>query len=234
MARKISKSAAATAVAAAFSLLASPVGATELPRPADAPSAYDSDAENVQQHGYGGWGYGDWDDDDIDTGDVIAGVLILGTIAAAVATATHNNRDRYPARYPYPDEDYRYQTPRDSQRFESRGIDRAVDMCVAEVDRRSQKVASVDNAARTIDGWQISGQLQAGDAYSCQIGNDGRIGDVQVGGYGVDYVPGTDNQWDDATYERARIAQGAPPPLPETYESDDGRYESGDASEITQ
>lgn len=232
MARKISKSAAATAVAAAFSLLATPAAAVDLPRVNGAPVAYDGTAENAQNHRYGGWGRYD---NDIDAGDIIAGVVILGTIAAVASAAHNNNRDRYRTRYPYPDNDYRYRSSRDDgQRFESRGIDRAVDICVGEVERDRGRVGSVDNAARTIEGWEITGQVEGGGTFSCRIGNDGRISDVQVGSYGAGYQPTEDNQWDDEVYARARIAQNAVPPLPDTYETDDRRYDTGETGDFGQ
>ena len=77
----------ATAVAAAFSLLATPAAAVELPRPV-AVQAHDGDALNPERHRR-------WrrDRDDIDAGDVVAGVVILGAIAA-IAGAAKNRRDR--------------------------------------------------------------------------------------------------------------------------------------------
>lgn len=221
MALKIRKPAAATAAAAAFCLLATPVSAVDLPRPAAA-KAYDGEALDTERNRR--WRRGN----DIDAGDVIAGVVVLGAIAA-IAGAANNRRERY-ERYPapYPREDARYRTP-DNGYDSGRGIDRAVDMCVIEVERGRERVATVDTATRSSDGWRVSGELDNGSAYSCTIGNDGRISDVNLGAYGYGSAPGepvSDEQWDDEFYYRAREAQSAPPPLPEPY--DEG-YESAEA-----
>ena len=153
MALRSSKFAAATAVAAAFSLLATPVAAVELPRPA-AVEVYDGDALNAERDRHRRWHR---DHDDIDAGDVIAGVLVLGAIAA-IAGARQGNRDR--------DRDCDYDaiatsiprcrratsatsTPGDARAATTaRGIDRAVDMCVAEVERGAGRVGTVDSATR--------------------------------------------------------------------------------------
>ena len=100
MALTTHKLAAATAVAAAFSMLAAPAAAIDLPRPVAA-QAYDGDALNAERHRR-------WrrDRNDIDAGDVVAGVVILGAIAA-IAGAAKNRRDRgpYEERYPQRGED---------------------------------------------------------------------------------------------------------------------------------
>ncbi|HYD25894.1 MAG TPA: hypothetical protein VEB68_13975 [Croceibacterium sp.] len=218
MALKTSTLARATAVAAAFSLLATPVAAAELPRPAQA-KAYDSTGENVQRHRNRRWR----DRNDIDAGDVIAGVLVLGTIAAIAGAAKKDRQERYPERYPLPDDGAGYQTPGQYDRNRSQGMDRAVDMCVDEIERGADRVASVDGATRDRDGWRVSGELDTGAAYSCRIGNDGRISDIDVSGaYDAGYSEPSDGQWNDDDYARAREAQGVPPPLPE---EDDGRYD---------
>jgi hypothetical protein len=211
MALKTNKLAAATAVAAAFSMLATPV-----------------QARSHRWHHR----------DRVDAGDVIGGVLVLGAIAAIASAASNRYRaDRYPGRYPDPrDGDARYQAPRGDDRFESRGMDRAVDMCVGEVEQRSARVDTVDNASRDADGWAISGALENGASYSCRIGNDGRISDVRVGGREAGYdAPadnGSDDQWSDEDYARARTAQNdVPPPLPP---EDDGRYDTSDAPDFDQ
>lgn len=189
MASKINTWAAATLLAAALSMLATPVEAR-------------------------GWGGGRWHRDRIDAGDLLTGVLIVGGIAAIANAARNRENTRgYPPPYPTNDEP-RYRTPGDYGYRESRGIDRAVDMCVAEVERRSGRVDSVDGANRDRSGWQISGELENGAAYSCAIGNDGRISDVQISGarYGYGYgtapaAPADDSQWTDQDYARAREAQ---------------------------
>ena len=232
MPMRINKLAAATAVAAAFSMLATPVAAVELPRPATV-DAYDGDAGNAERHRR--WRH----DNDIDAGDVVAGVVILGAIAAIAGAANNRNRQRYEQRYPVPNEDYGYRTPGGYRGADSRGIDRAVDMCVGEVERGSERVGTVDSATRSGDGWNVSGQLESGAPYSCTVGNDGRIGDVYVGDRGVTYVPGTEGQWDDEYYAEARAGQDAADPTPDEDFGDedlgdDGRYETAQAPDFAQ
>lgn len=234
MALTTHKLAAATAVAAAFSLLATPAAAVDLPRPVAA-QAYDGDALNAERHRR-------WrrDRNDIDAGDVVAGVVILGAIAAiAGAAKSRRDRERYEERYPRPGEDYGYRTPGDYERSDSRGIDRAVDMCVGEVERalrqaqgERERVGSVDSATRSGEGWHISGELENGSTYSCTIGNDGRISDVFVGDRGTVYEGAADGQWDDDTYARAREDQGGAEPA--DGDLDDGRYETAQAPDFAQ
>ena len=116
-----SKLAAATAIAAAFSLAATPVAAAQLPRVPDQAMPQDPDALNVEGHGHHGghYGHGGWHGDDwhVDGGDVLAGVLILGGLAAISAIAgSHHHADPYPVPAPYPDaplppQDSGYQAP---------------------------------------------------------------------------------------------------------------------------
>ena len=225
----------ATAVAAAFSLLAIPAAAVDLPAPAAA-KAYDGDAGNVNRDRR-------WDrhrGDGIDVGDVLAGVLILGTIAA-VTDAAKDRRDggyRYPGRYPYPD-DAGYRS-RGDDRFESRGLDRAVDICVAEVERGGERVGTVDSANRGAAGWNVAGELDGGTSYSCRIGNDGRISDVRVDDYDGSYgygsapaAPAEDYEYDDDYYSRAREQEGYADPNARDYDYD-GRYEAAEAPDFQQ
>jgi len=208
----------ATAVAAVISLLATPAGAVDLPKPT-AVQAHDADALNAERHRR-------WrrDRNDIDTGDVVAGVVILGAIAAiAGAAKNRRERERYEGPYPQPGGDYGY------QRSDGRGIDRAVDMCVGEVERGRERVGSVDSATRSGDGWHVSGELESGSAYSCTIDNDGRVSDVNLGSYGYGTAPAEavpDGEWSDDDYAKARVEQGDP------YEGDDGRYETAQAPDF--
>jgi hypothetical protein len=232
MPTKINKLAATAAVAAVLSMLATPAAAVELPRPATV-DVYDSDALNAERNRR-------WrrDRNDIDTGDVIAGVVILGAIAA-IAGAGKNRRERERERYeqPYPqqNDDYGYQGG--YERSDGRGIDRAVDMCVGEVERGSDRVGSVDNASRSGEGWHVSGALENGEAYSCTIGNDGQIGDVTVGERSA-YAQPEDGQWSDADYARARANQDyAEREIDPNYledAGDDQRYETARAPDFAQ
>lgn len=211
----------ATAIAAAFSMLATPVAAVDLPRPATV-EAHGGDALNAERHRR-------WrrDRDDIDAGDVIAGVVVLGAIAA-IAGAAKNRRDRERYEpYPRPRADYGY------QRSDGHGIDRAVDMCVGEVERGDERVGSVDSATRSGDGWHVSGELESGAAYSCTIDNDGRISDVNLGSYGYGTAPAEalpDGEYDDDYYSRARENQRSAEP----YQDADGRYETAQAPDFAQ
>lgn len=202
MALRTNKLAAATAVAAAFSMVSpAPAAAVELPRPVTA-KAFDGDALDAERDRRRRWGR--HRDNGIDAGDVLAGVLILGGIAAIASAASKERaEDRYPARYP---DDVRYGTPSSEGRFESRGIDRAVDMCVREVERGQGYVAGVDSANRDAEGWRVAGELESGASFWCTIDNSGRISGV--GGSGTAYgEPVEDLQYDDDYYVRARAAQ---------------------------
>lgn len=192
----------ATAVAAALSMLATPVAAAELPH-AKPVAVHDAGAGDAHGYGRGRHRRGN----DIDAGDILTGVLILGGIAA-IAGAVENDRDE---RYRYP-EDAGYRRPEAQPRFESRGMDRAIDICVAEVEQRGQgRIGSVDSAARTGEGWHVAGALDDGASYACSIDNDGRVSDVEIGGYQASaesgFGAGADGQWSDEDYARAREAQ---------------------------
>lgn len=213
--------AAATAVAAAFSMLAVPVSAAELLRPATV-KAYDGEALNVEGHRRR------YRDNDIDVSDVIAGVVLIGAISAiAKAASGPRDRDRYETRYPYPEPDdgsAGYRAPAEGGRYSSRGIERAVDICVGEVERGSQPVGSIDAATRSADGWHVSGVLESGAPYACTIGNDGRVSEVFVGDNGDAYEGSADEQYSDEYYAAARAGQG--------YPGDDGRYEASRAPDF--
>lgn len=171
-----------------------------------------------------GWGDGrgrHHRDGGVDAGDVIAGVLVLGAIAAIVGFGNRNSRDderRREQRYPEPDYRNREETrPVDRANYQSsRGIDSAVSMCVDQVERGDARVDSVDNAARTSDGWRVSGVLDSGSGWNCWIDNDGRIREVDLAGIGAEsdggYATATaatgDRQLSDEAYARARAAQG--------------------------
>ena len=127
----------------------------------------------------------------VSTGDVFAGLLILGGIAAVASAASKDRDEReaddYRYREPYPDNRPVY---RESSSYSAGNIDSAVDQCVGEVERGDERVAAVDNAARTTSGWQISGQLDVGGNFSCAIDNDGRIRGIDLGdGYSYSAAP---------------------------------------------
>jgi len=197
--------AAAGALAAAFSLAATPAAAVDLPQPVQGfgpqqVETYNADAENMQ-HGWRRYR----GRDRVNAGDVLAGVLIIGGIAA-IASAASKDRNE-PRRYPdaYPDERERYR--QGDWRAQGTGMDRAVDMCVNEVERGPERVDSVDSASRTGEGWLVSGSLNTGAGFSCRIDNNGRIRDINLAGPRAGYAPyREDRQWSDDYYARARAA----------------------------
>lgn len=198
------KLAAATAVAAAFSLAATPAWAVELPRAPgqQVAKAGTTDAENRRHRGR--HGHGGWDDDDIDGGDILAGVLILGGLAAIASAASRNREQSYPEPESYPD-DIGYQAPRDSG-YRSGDMSQAVDTCVAEIEQGGERIASVDAASRDADGWRVSGELDGGAGYWCRIDGDGRVSGI--GGSGTAYAePVAEREYDDAYYARARASK---------------------------
>lgn len=208
MALTTNKLAAATAVAAAFSMLSTPAAAIELPHKAPVAArgeVHDADAGTAYDYRHRRWRGRDRDND-IDAGDVIAGVLVLGGLAAILGAG--KDRDDEPYRYP---EDARYRTPEPEPRYgSSSGIDRAVDVCTAEIANRGARVGSVESAARTGDGWQVAGELDDGASFACWIDDGGQVSDVEIGtGYEASTGAPGDGQWSDEAYARARSAQEA-------------------------
>lgn len=206
---RFSRLSAALVSAAALSLAATPAAAVELstasPTASRAAPAAWSDAGVTAERSR--WRHRRHHNDGIDAGDVIAGAVIIGGIAA-LAGAFDNDRDE-------PRVDYRYPHPA----YQSGGLDRAVDMCVAEIER-DVRVGSVDAVDRDAGGWRVSGSLYDGDGFTCRIGNDGRISDIDYGSGGVSYsteVGG--NQWSDEAYAAAwdRVDGPAPAPMQPAY-----------------
>ena len=202
------KLAAATAVAAAFSLVAAPAAAVELPRVAGQTQVAKAGALDVENRRHRGrHGHRDHDDD-IDGGDILAGVLILGGIAA-IASAVGKNREQ--ARYPAEssrdwDDDAGYTAPAPADGLGGGGIGRAVDKCVAEIEAGMGPVDRVEAAGRAADGWRVSGRLQDGADYWCTVDADGRVSGV--GGAGTAQAEQVgDGQYDDAYYAEARAAK---------------------------
>jgi len=214
--------AAASAFAAAISMSAGSAAAVDLPASAGPAAVHQAD----KAEGYGWRGYRHRRDR-VDAGDVLAGVLILGTIAA-VASAARNDRDRgYPdQREPWPQDRQRYDT-REWDDEGSRGLDRAVDICVDEVERGRGEVDIVDSVNRRGDGWDVRGRLDSGSAFTCRIGNDGRVGGIVVDGGRADAAPTDDRQYGDEVYARARASGNAPGTVIEG-EADDRPVWTGD------
>ena len=205
MVLKPGRIATAAAIAAMLSLPTSQTAAADFARLGPAKiGAYDAAGDRAD-----GWRRRHRHDGGVDAGNVIAGILVLGGIAA-IASAVTRDREEERVRYP---QDTRYRTSR-GDNSESRGLTRAVDMCVAEIERGRDRVSSVDDAARNASGWRVSGVLKGGAGFTCHIGNDGRIDDVSIGaGVGFrsgdrdDYRALEDRQYSDETYERLRAAE---------------------------
>ncbi|QFT78247.1 hypothetical protein [Erythrobacter sp. THAF29] len=217
---------------AAAAMIATPAAAADLPttqmqggatHSQFEQSRYDGETDIAKHHrrwGSRGW-YRHPHRHRVDAGDVLAGVLIIGGIAAIASAANDRKRDRY--------RDYDYRRTRDYDRDYDRrdrrrstgssGLDSAVDQCVSRIER-DVRVESVDGVDRTAEGWNVRGSLYNGDAFTCRIGNDGRIEEIDIGGYrGSAYeagdttrARGDDLQWSDASYiaARERVGQQAP------------------------
>ncbi|PNQ76999.1 hypothetical protein BA950_05920 [Erythrobacter sp. SAORIC-644] len=155
----------------------------------------------------------------VDAGDVIAGVLILGGIAA-VASAASSSRDRNP-RYPDPQRG-------DYHNDDTRGLDRAVSICVDEIERNA-RIQTVDAVNRNARGWSVTGSMYDGQSFSCVIGGNGRIDAIDYGrggdtygngysdgGYGYEANNGIDDrQYSDDYYAAARArTESAVPAYP--------------------
>ena len=151
-----------------------------------------------------GWG-GDWGRhrDRVDAGDVITGILIIGGIAAIASAASNDEkRQRERERQEREARDYRYEDRADpsggygeDSRPEWRagsscsgtstgvgGINVAIDRCVSEIERGSERVDGVETAAKQGDGWRIEGRMAGGEPFACTIDRDGRIRSASVGG----------------------------------------------------
>lgn len=213
----LSKSTSALALMAALSMAATPAAAVEMPLYTIGTSgpmaSHAAPAQDAADHHR-------WRryrrDRGIDAGDVLAGVLVIGGIAAIASAASKNKRDRdYRNRdYRYRDRDYRNQDSRyrdrrgDSRYDGARGLDNAVNMCVREIER-DVRVDTVDEVNRSGEGWRVTGSLYNGDGFTCRIGSDGRIEDVNFGQRSAGLAtPATDNQWDDNRYQSARADTG--------------------------
>lgn len=143
----------------------------------------------------GGWGGRRHHDDGISGGDVLAGVLVLGTIAAIASAASKNSRDKrereQDVRRPG-DDDWRYgDDSRDDSRPSDMGrpadlgsspdlgrnvaLDTAIDTCVADVERGTNRVDTVDNVNRQGDGWRVEGRTQGGASWNCSVDASGRV-----------------------------------------------------------
>ncbi|MBA4164184.1 MAG: hypothetical protein C0510_06075 [Erythrobacter sp.] len=238
---------AALAFGAVLSMAATPVAATEISAAGRSPTAtiahpvFDADAARADNYRHYRYRH---HRNHISTGDVLAGVLIIGGIAAIANAASRNDANRrYPDREP--ERDYDYRDRRGDARYDgARGIDRAVNMCVTQVER-DVRVDSVDSVDRTGEGWRVAGTLYNGEGFTCHIGSDGRIDTVDYAGFAArgDRQLGDDRYraaWANVDGQRSEPAPQADEeqtdgPLP-AYpggplpgESADDRYQTGEA-----
>ena len=86
---------------------------------------------------------------------------------------------------PYPERRAGYQAPARDDRYRSGGMAEAVDICVAEVEAGRGPVGSVDRASRSGEGWYVAGELDGGTPYACWIDGDGRVTDIEAGDFGA-------------------------------------------------
>ena len=206
---RLNRFAAASALAAAFSLSATPAMA----------------------HGY--YHHHRWHRDRVDGGDVLAGALIIGGIAAIASAANMQDRqDREPASPPPP-------LPADRQGYGNdqaepdTGLDRAADLCADAVERGPNRVESVDDVRRDRDGWAVAGVLQNGAGFTCRVGNDGQVQDVDIAGSRGDEPQAReddDNNTPPEADDRPEWHGDDAQPQPEP--QDDGRYSTSDAPDF--
>lgn len=152
----------------------------------------------AEARGHGGWG-GGWGGrgwrhhDRVDAGDIFAGILIIGGIAAIASAASKANKNRDTRREDDDrdyrgDDNYRESAPRYGERDdrpswqEGRGIDGAVNSCVSEVERSSNRIETVDAVNRDGQGWKVEGRVASGRSFACSVDGDGRIRSVTVDG----------------------------------------------------
>ncbi len=165
MTRRTTRFAAMLASAAALSMIATPAMANH------------------------GWGWG-WDGgrhrDRVDAGDVITGILIIGGIAAIASAASNKDKQKRYERRDRDDRDDGDYYERDNggdnrpQWQDGSGINGAINRCLGEVSRGSDRQGEVDSVSRDGDGWRVQGR-SAGGNFTCTIDRSGRIRNVEVG-----------------------------------------------------
>lgn len=220
------------AALAGTSLAAIPAAAADLPLPdasasqwqAAAPVFDASVAETAANHRYRPYRYRYRRGPNV--GDVLTGILILGTIGAVIDAVEGDDDRRYRDRdyrdRDYRDRDYRRDDRRrgDYRDYDSRGLDRAVGMCIDAVESRA-RVGSVEKAERDASGWEIEGSLSRGGSFECAIDNSGRIRELEIdgddrdgdyrddygSGYGSDYE---EREYGEGDYDYRGASSGAP------------------------
>lgn len=121
----------------------------------------------------------------VSAGDIIAGAVVIGGIAAIASAASNNRRRDREVVVVERDrrvDDRRTTTRSNPRSTGSNGLDNAVSQCLREIER-DVRVDTVDGASRVSSGWVVTGSIFDGSGFSCEIGNDGRISDIQYGGF---------------------------------------------------
>ncbi|MEM6858962.1 MAG: hypothetical protein AAF559_13950 [Pseudomonadota bacterium] len=164
----------------------------------------------------------------IRVGDAIAGAVIIGGIAAIAASANNRRRrpdvvvvDRQVRNAPRYD-NTRQSNPRSTG---GSGIDNAVNQCLTAIER-DVRVDAVDGATRVARGWIVTGSVFDGSGFTCELGNDGRISNIDYGRFrgsdargsvapsstrfgnqaGAQAGTQASGQWSDDAYASARAA----------------------------
>ncbi len=161
--------------------------------------------------------------------------------AAAIANAAskQDREDREPAPPPPVPQDRQGYSYRGAER--DIGLGRAADMCADAVERGPDRVDSVDDVARDRDGWAVTGTLESGAGFTCQIGNDGQVQGVNLGPARAE-APGP--QADDEAVQHQPDHESPPPAVDnrpvwhgdtaQPQSQDDGRYDSSNAPDFGQ
>src|SRR5690606_2707585 len=97
-----------------------------------------------------------------------------------------------------PRERYDY---RDGPSGSSSGLDRAADICADAIERTIDPVGSIDSVRRSPSGWDVDGSLQDGRPFTCSIGNDGQIRDIQTDRTYSGNAYSGDPEYDDPDYD---------------------------------
>ena len=99
----------------------------------------------------------------------------ISSLAAAIALSAGGIAIAAPASA---QDDYRFDDRRGGT--EGQNLQRLADRCIYAVERDRERVDTIDTMRRTRNGWDVSGRLATGGAWSCEIDNRGRIRDVDV------------------------------------------------------
>lgn len=208
---RFNRFAAASAIAAAFSMVATPAFAVELPNPGRVTVAAQDDSAAMSRRGH--WGRRHHRGG-VDGGDILAGVLILGGIAAVASAVENSNRNDDYRDYPPPPPPQERYDYRDGSGGSTSGLNRAADICTDAIERTIAPVGSVDSVRRGPSGWDVDGTLRDGSPFTCTIDNNGQIRGIQTDrNYGGSAYSGrssyddsgyTGAQYDDETYARLR------------------------------